>query len=333
MTNDFNPIEPESVEQAAISPETVRETRLPDGSPTPELTEGDPKRDGAAAPLTRRKLYMRRFMRNKGGVLGLVILLGLIVFSIVGGFFTQWNYTDPDFLTLQQGPGGSHFFGTNQAGNDTYAQAVHGLQRSIIIGVSVSALTTIISAIVGAWAAYVGGRLEKLTLGLIHFLLVVPSFLILALISTYFQGDWRVLIFVLTLFGWVFSARIVWTISTSVREREYVAAAEFMGVPTTKVVLRHVIPNIGSLLIVNFTLGVVSTIMSETGLSFLGFGIKQPDVSLGSMLADGANSVYSAPWLFAFPSLLLVMLTVSMALIGDGLRDALAPNSKAGGNA
>ena len=93
------------------------------------------------------------------------------------------------------------------------------------------------------------------------------------------------------------------------------------------------IPNIGSLLIVNFTLGVVSTIMSETGLSFLGFGIKQPDVSLGSMLADGANSVYSAPWLFAFPSLLLVMLTVSMALIGDGLRDALDPNSKAGGNA
>ena len=259
MTNDFNPIEPKSVEQAAISPETVRETRLPDGSPTPELTEGGPKRDGAAAPLTRRKLYMRRFMRNKGGVLGLVILLGLIVFSIVGGFFTQWNYTDPDFLTLQQGPGGSHFFGTNQAGNDTYAQAVHGLQRSIIIGVSVSALTTIISAVVGAWAAYVGGRLEKLTLGLIHFLLVVPSFLILALISTYFQGDWRVLIFVLTLFGWVFSARIVWTISTSVREREYVAAAEFMGVPTTKVVLRHVIPNIGSLLIVNFTLGVVST--------------------------------------------------------------------------
>ena len=333
MTNDFNPIEPESVEQAAISPETVRETRLPDGSPTPELTEGDPKRDGAAAPLTRRKLYMRRFMRNKGGVLGLVILLGLIVFSIVGGFFTQWNYTDPDFLTLQQGPGGSHFFGTNQAGNDTYAQAVHGLQRSIIIGVSVSALTTIISAIVGAWAAYVGGRLEKLTLGLIHFLLVVPSFLILALISTYFQGDWRVLIFVLTLFGWVFSARIVWTISTSVREREYVAAAEFMGVPTTKVVLRHVIPNIGSLLIVNFTLGVVSTIMSETGLSFLGFGIKQPDVSLGSLLADGAHSVYSAPGLFAFPSLLLVMLTVSMALIGDGLRDALDPNSKAGGNA
>ena len=81
------------------------------------------------------------------------------------------------------------------------------------------------------------------------------------------------------------------------------------------------------------TLGVVSTIMSETGLSFLGFGIKQPDVSLGSMLADGANSVYSAPWLFAFPSLLLVMLTVSMALIGDGLRDALDPNSKAGGNA
>lgn len=330
MSNNFEQAEP--TDDAEV--ETLADGQRPGESIEPELAKTEVAlEDRVTTPMSRRALYTKRYLRNKGGVLGLIIFVALVLFSIVGGYFTEWNYTDPDFLALQEAPGGSHFFGTNQAGNDTYAQAVHGLQRSIMIGISVSALTTIISAIVGAWAAYIGGRLEKMTLAVIHFLLVVPSFLILALISTYFQGDWRVLIFVLTLFGWMFSARIVWTISTSVREREYIAAAEFMGVGTTKVVLRHVIPNIGSLLIVSFSLGVVGTVMSETGLSFLGFGIKPPDVSLGSMLSDGANSVYSAPWLFAFPSLLLVMLTVSMALVGDGLRDALDPNSKAGGNA
>ena len=118
--------------------------------------------------------------------------------------------------------------------------------------------------------------------------------------------------------------------STSLRERDYVMAAEFMGVSPRRIVLRHIIPNLGSLLIVNLTLGVVSTVLSETALSFLGFGVQPPDVSLGTMLADGSGTVTSAPWLFAFPSGLVALLTVSMTLIGDGLRDALDPTSVTG---
>lgn len=312
-----------------INPDLNPAASMSDAPTSPDASAERGKKDA----LTLRQLYTRRFLRNKGGVIGLVIFLALVLFSIVGGMATKYDYKTPDFLALGSAPGGDHFFGTNQAGLDTYASAVHGLQRSIIIGVSVSALTTLIAAVVGAWAAYMGGKLEKGVLALIHFLLVIPNFLLLALISNYFSGDWRILIFVLTLFGWVFQARIVWTLATSIREREYVLAARFMGVGNLKTVVRHVVPNIGSLLIVNFTLGVVGTIMSETALSFIGFGVKSPDVSLGSMLADGANTVYSAWWLFVFPAVLLTLLTVSMALIGDGLRDALDPNSKSGGNA
>lgn len=287
----------------------------------------------STADMSRLKLYTRRFSRSIGGMVGLVIFVLLVLFAIFGGMLTEWDHETPDFLALSQAPGGDHILGTNQAGNDTYAQVVHGLQRSMIIAVSVSALTTIISAIVGTWAAFVGGKIEKATLAMLHFLLVVPSFLILALVSNYFSGDWRVLILILTVFGWVFSARVIWALATSLREREYITAARFMGVSQWKIVTRHMIPNIGSLLIINFTLGVVATIFSETGLSFLGFGVKPPDVSLGTMLADGSGSIYSSWWLFVFPSIVLVMLTVSMALIGDGLRDALDPNSKAGGRA
>lgn len=105
----------------------------------------------------------------------------------------------------------------------------------------------------------------------------------------------------LTVFGWMSTARVIWSVSTSLRERDYVTAAEFMGVTPLRIILRHIIPNLGSLLIINLTLGVVTTVLSETALSFLGFGVQPPDVSLGTMLADGASTITSAPWLFAFP--------------------------------
>ncbi|WP_416482427.1 ABC transporter permease [Streptomyces sp. CL12] len=273
------------------------------------------------------RLYLRRFLRNHLAVAGVVILVLLVLFAALGGRLTSYTYTDTDFTALTQPPSGLHWFGTNQGGNDIYACAVHGLQRSLTIAVSVSALTIVLAAIIGSGAAYFGGRVERVTLAVIHFLLIVPSFLILALVSHRLAGDWRVLIVVLTVFGWMSTARVIWSVSTSLRERDYVKAAEFMGVGPLRIILRHIIPNLGSLLIVNLTLGVVATVLSETALSFLGFGVQTPDVSLGTMLADGASTITSAPWLFAFPAGLVVLLTVSMTFIGDGLRDALDPTS------
>jgi peptide/nickel transport system permease protein len=283
--------------------------------------------------LSRRRLYLRRFLRSKGAVAGLVILALLVLFALLGGLFTPYSYSDVDFAALTVPPSPDHIFGTDNAGNDTFAQAVHGLQRSLVIAVSVSLLTTIISAFVGAVAAYFGGTTERVVLGIVHFLLVVPSFLILALVSQKAGGDWRVLIVVLTVFGWMYNARVVWALATSLREREYVLAARFMGVGRIRIVLRHLIPNIGSLLVVTFTIGVVATVQGETALSFIGFGVQPPDVSLGTMLNDGADTVSSAPWLFYVPAVLVTLLTVSMALIGDGLRDALDPTSRSGGGA
>lgn len=294
-------------------------------------TQADPPaRQADAPPLGLGRLYLRRFLRNRLAVVGVVIFVLLVLFSLFGGVFTSYAYSDADFAALTQPPSATHWFGTNQGGNDVYASAVHGLQRSLAIAVSVSALTIVVAAVIGASAAYFGGRVEKVTLAVIHFLLVVPSFLILALVSHRLAGDWRVLIVVLTVFGWMSTARVIWSVSTSLRERDYVTAAEFMGISAPRIILRHIIPNLGSLLIVNLTLGVVATVLSETALSFLGFGVQTPDVSLGTMLADGASTVTSAPWLFAFPAGLVVLLTMSMTFVGDGLRDALDPTSVTG---
>jgi peptide/nickel transport system permease protein len=281
--------------------------------------------------LSRGRLYLRRFLRNRGALAGLAILALLILFALIGPLFSPYTYTDVDFANLTSPPAPGHPFGTNAAGNDTYAQAVHGLQRSLVIALVVSLLTTAVAAFVGSTAAYLGGVPEKIILGVIHFLLVVPSFLILALVSQQAHGDWLALILVLTVFGWMFSARVVWSLTTSLREREYVLATRFMGVGRLRIVLRHLVPNVASLLVVSFTLGMVAAVQSETALSFIGFGVQTPDVSLGTMLSDGANTVSSAPWLFFVPAALVTLLTVSMALIGDGLRDALDPSSRSGG--
>lgn len=283
---------------------------------------------------TMMSLYTRRFMRNRGAVLGVVILAVLVLFAIIGPLVARYSHTDLDFLALRTGPSADHWFGTNGSGNDNFAQVAVGLQRSMQIAVLVAIGTTIVSAIVGATAAYFRGTYERIMLTVIHFMMVIPAFLILAMISNDSGGNWLVISLVLIfVVGWYMPARIIWTLSLSIREREYIHAARYAGLSGMRIVIRHMLPNIGSLLVINFTLGVVSAVLTETALSFLGFGVKLPDVSLGALIGYGSSTLVSAPWLFYFPAAALTLLTVSMALIADGLRDALDPTSAAGGRA
>ncbi|HEX2263985.1 MAG TPA: ABC transporter permease, partial [Pseudonocardiaceae bacterium] len=144
---------------------------LGDVASTPSETE---ERGTRRTHVSRRRLYLRRFLRNRGAVVGLAVLALLVLFALFGSLLTTYTYTDVDFASLSSAPSPEHLFGTNGAGNDTYAQAVHGLQRSLVIALVVSALTTMIAAFVGAAAAYLGGLAEKIILAVIHFLLVVP---------------------------------------------------------------------------------------------------------------------------------------------------------------
>ncbi|MDL9937483.1 ABC transporter permease [Gordonia sp. ABSL1-1] len=278
----------------------------------------------------RTRILAKRFARNTLALVGLAIFVFLVIFAIFGGMIGQWSYSDADFLAIGFPPSTEHWFGTNDAGNDLYAQVVHGLQRSLVIAVSVSVSTTAIAALLGGLSAYFGGWVQRIILGSIYILLVVPSFLILALVSNKTGGDWRWLIVVLVAFGWMMLARVVHSMALTIRERDYVAAARYLGVRPVTIIVRHILPNMASLLVINFALGMVATVLTETGLSFLGFGIKIPDVSLGSLLQAGTGSLAASPWLFWFPAGVLVLLTVSMALVADGLRDAFDPTSTKG---
>lgn len=286
--------------------------------------------------ITRRRLILRRFLRNKTAVVGAVIIVLLILIALIGPWISPYAYDEIDRRAYLKGPSERHWFGTTQGGRDMLALTLRGLRKSLLIGFLVAIISTSVAAIVGSFAAYFGGWFERIALWVIDLLLVVPSFLLIALISTggpKGPNSWLLLVLLLAAFSWVLSARVVRSLSMSIKEREYVQAARFMGLSAPKTIVRHILPNISSLLIIDATLNVGAAILAETGLSFFGFGVQAPDTSLGTLLGDGARQVNSFPWLFAGPAVVVVLLVLSVNAVGDGLRDALDPSSQSGGSA
>ena len=280
--------------------------------------------------VSRGRLVWRRFLRRRLAVVGVAVLIGLFVLAFAGPHLTKWNYLDQDLENNLQGPSMSHYFGTTQLGQDVFTRTMKGLQKSLVIGLLTALFSTGTAAIVGASAGYYGGWVDRTLMWIVDLLLVLPSFLILAILSPQLEGKgWLLFVVLLAAFSWMITARIVRGLTLSLREREFVQAARFMGVPARKIILRHLLPNMSSFLIIDATLNVGGAILAETALSFLGFGVQPPDVSLGTLIADGTPAALTFPWLFLFAGLLLITAVLAVNVIGDGLRDALDPNSSA----
>ncbi len=284
--------------------------------------------DAAIDRISRGQLIRRRFMRNKTAVFGLWVIVFMFLFAFGGPFISQWSYTENDFSSLLKGPSLSHWFGTTQVGVDVFAQTTRGLQKSLIIGLLVAVFSTGLSALVGAVAGYLGGRTDRFVMWFVDLFLVLPSFLVLVILSKFYQGKtWLLLVVGLTIFDWMITARVIRGLAMSLRERDFVRAARYMGVPTRKIIFRHLLPNMASILIIAATLNVGGAILAETGLSYLGFGVAAPDVSLGTLIAEGTGAALTYPWLFLFAGSILVLTVLAVSFIGDGLRDAFDPGA------
>ncbi|GAA4231162.1 peptide/nickel transport system permease protein [Streptosporangium album] len=276
----------------------------------------------------RSKVVLTRMLRNPQARYGLIALLLLLALAYVGPFVGPHDWTEKDFLAFLEGPSAEHWWGTTQIGQDVYAVTLRGMQKSIVIGFLVALFSTGAAALVGAAAGYFGGWVDRALMWGADLLLVLPSFLIIAILSPNLKGgSWLWFVVLLGAFSWMITSRVVRSMTLSLREREYILAARYMGIPGWKIILRHIVPNLSSLLIIDATLNVSGAIIGEAALSFFGFGIQPPDVSLGTLIADGSSKVTGYPWLFLFPAGLLVLLVLSINLIGDGLRDALDPGS------
>jgi peptide/nickel transport system permease protein len=294
-------------------------------TPTPlplEAATATPRR------TSRGRLTLRRFLRNRLALAGIGLVVLLFLMAYAGPLLDKWSYTDHDFESFLSGPSGNHWFGTDQAGTDIFALTCRGLQKSLIIGILVGIITTALAAAVGAAAGFFGGWIDRLLMWVVDLLLVLPSFLIIAIMHPVFQGKtWLIFVVLLAAFAWMITARIVRSMTQTLKDREFVKAARYMGVSAPRIIIRHILPSMASLLIIDATIQVSLAVIGESGLSYFGFGIQPPDVSLGTVIADGTNDATTYQWLFWFPAACLVLLGLAIAFIGDGLRDAFDPNS------
>ncbi|MZD09686.1 ABC transporter permease subunit [Streptomyces sp. SID5785] len=283
-------------------------------------------------PRGRGSVVARRFLRNRSALVGATVLLLLVALAVFGPHLTSWTYEKVDYAALREAPSADHWWGTNRIGQDVFAQTVRGLQKSLVIGVLVALFATGLAALVGACAGYFGGWADRALMFVVDLLLVFPSFLVIAIVSPRLRGlGWFAFVGLLAVFGWMITARVVRSMTVSLKEREFIRAARYMGVGPFTVIRRHVLPNIASFLIIDATVAVGGAVMSETALSYFGFGVQAPDVSLGTLIASTTGAAITYPWMFFFPAGLLIVFVLAVNLVGDGLRDALDPSASGKG--
>jgi peptide/nickel transport system permease protein len=257
---------------------------------------------------------------------GLGLIASLLILAIAGPYLTRWRWDGVDLTAFREPPSAVHWLGTTQTGRDVYAITVRGLRRSLVTGLLVAVSATGLATVAGAVAGYFGGWADRGLMCVVELSLVLPPLLVVATVSPSLRStNLPVLAPLLAAFMWMITARVVRGTALSLRDREYVLAARYLGVGPMKIIFRHIVPHLASLLIVDMTLNVGTAVIGETSLSYLGFGVRPPDVSLGTIIADGAPSVTVFPWLFLPPVSLLVLLVFAVNLVGDGLRDALDP--------
>ncbi|MEU8109706.1 ABC transporter permease [Nonomuraea muscovyensis] len=291
-----------------------------------ELAEDLTRSGPEPPPPSRGRVVARRFLAVPRGRVGLATLGLLFLLAFAGPLVSPWSYTDRDFTAFLQPPSAAHWLGTLQTGADVFAVTLRGMQKSLVVGLLAALVSTALAALMGAFAGYFLGWTDRALTWLTDLLLVLPAFLILAIMSPLFgSGAWVLFVVMLALFLWMVTSKIVRGMTISLKQREFIQAARFMGVPPVTIIFRHVLPNLSSLLVVDATLNVSAAILTETSLSYFGFGIQPPDVSFGTLIADGARTAVYAPWTFWFVAGLLVVTVLAVNLVGDALRDAFDP--------
>jgi ABC-type dipeptide/oligopeptide/nickel transport system permease subunit len=292
--------------------------------------------------LSLGRIVARRFFRHRAAMVSLFVLvviilcaftsIGLHLFSLdTGGW---WKYTYDGLYNIENGgaPNANHPFGQDSVGHDMFAGVMRGIQQSLMIVFITGIVSTFIGVTLGAVAGFVGGWVDALLMRLTDMVIIVPLYLIAAIVGHGLGGGGgsATLGVFLGLLVWTSLARLVRGEVLALREREFVEAAKVAGATTFRIIVRHILPNSVGVIIVSATLTMSATILTETAISFLGFGVRSPDVSLGSIIGQYQAAFTTRPWLFWWPGLFIVAIALSINFIGDGLRDAFDPRNKRG---
>lgn len=261
--------------------------------------------------------------------------LGINGFHIPGWWPYNWYETyalvnpgGAPTLTLWPFSIGQHPFGQDTIGKDIFARVMRGIQQSIAVIVLVGLLSTVIGTVIGAVAGYFRGWVDSLLMRMTDVILIIPILVLGAVLGRMVGGNAILLGTFLGLIAWPLLARLVRAEFLGLREREFVDAARVAGAGSARIIFRHILPNTMGVIIVNSTLLMSAAILIETSLSFLGFGIKTPDISLGQIISEYSGAFNTRPWLFWWPGLFIILIALAINFVGDGLRDAFDPRQK-----
>ncbi len=298
-------------------------------SPAPVLAPPKEYRYESMAALT-----WRHFRRHRLALAGSAVLLLVVLACVFAQFITPYDPVASNLADQLQGPSGRHWFGTNQVGQDLFTRVLYGGRISLSIGALAVLLAIGIGLVVGSLAGYYGGWIDNILMRVADAMLAIPQLLILIILAQvlrerkllgFSSGSVAPIVIVIGILSWMGVARLVRAAFLSLKEKEFVEAARASGAANGRIMLRHLLPNALSPVIVAASLRVAGAIITESGLSYLGFGVQPPTATWGNMLKDGQYQMTYAPWVAVFPGLMIFITVIAINYIGDGLRDALDP--------
>lgn len=292
----------------------------PAGGPTTPL----PEREFTVAERSQLQLVLRRFLQHRLAVISLVVFVLLVLLAYVGG--ALWKHDFGVFTPDNSDPPSlEHPFGTDAQGKDQFAQVLRGTQISLQIALGVAVFSTVVGTLWGAVAGYFGGLVDTVMMRISDLILTLPLIAVAAMLAHNFGGSWWLISLVIAGLYWAYVSRVARGVVLSLREKEFIEAARALGASDARIILRHLVPNALGSIIVNATILIAVAILLETALSYLGFGVRAPDTSLGLLVSEAQTALTTRPWLFYFPGLFIILIALTINFIGDGLRDALDP--------
>ena len=275
-----------------------------------------------------REKLRRMARQNKLAAFSAVLIALVLLLAVFAPLVAPYGEAEQDVLARLQPPSAAHWFGTDELGRDVLSRILYGSRLSLAIGILPSVISLVIGIVLGLLAGYFGGWADYVIMRLADVMLSVPS-LLLAMVVMYTLGSSTVNLFVaLSMVGWASVARVVRSQTLSLKESEYVEAAQSIGVSRFNIMRRHILPNCVPSLIVLFTLNVPAAILSESSLSFLGIGAQPPAASWGLMVNQSKQFLFTQPWLALAPCVAIMVVVLTFNFLGDGLRDVLDPYMK-----
>ncbi|MBP3040836.1 ABC transporter permease [Bacillaceae bacterium Marseille-Q3522] len=274
-------------------------------------------------------VFFSKLSRNWTGVLGFLIIVFLIFLSIFAPLITPFDplkavLSDKLLPPMAEG----HLLGTDQLGRDLFSRIIMGARISVVIGLATVLIAGLIGTVIGILAGYFRGWLDAILMRVVDVQLSFPFILLVLVINAILGAGLRNIIISLAIGGWVIFARVIRSEVLALREKEFITSCVATGVPRWEILIKHIVPNLFTPIIILASLQIGSFIIAEASVSFLGFGVQPPTPAWGNMLNEGKDYIFSSWWLITFPGLAIIITALGINLFGDWLRDKLDPELK-----